>query len=79
MHRPHPSVRLAPPLLAACLLIAGAGAAQEDAAPASGPLASFPTLVRDFGEVDRGKTLSHAFVVRNEGDAPLEVLSAKPT
>ena len=79
MNRRHPTVRLAPPLLAACLLVAGVGAAEQDAAPARGPVAFFPTLVRDFGEIDRGQTLSHAFVVRNEGDAPLEILSAKPT
>ena len=79
MHRRRSTVRLVPPLLVACLLLVGAGAAQEDAAPARGPVASFPTLVRDFGEVVRGETLSHAFVVRNDGDAPLEVLSAKPT
>lgn len=43
------------------------------------PKAVFPAMEHDFGTVDRGAKLEHTFIVRNEGTAPLEILSAKPT
>jgi hypothetical protein len=62
------------------LLAAGAPAlAQEATSPAKGPVAVFRELVQDFGDIARGDVLEHAFVVKNDGDAPLEILSAKPT
>jgi len=36
-------------------------------------------MVHDFGTVERGATLEHTFIVRNEGTAPLEIVSVKPT
>ena len=76
--RPTPITRLA--LCLAILALASPAAVPQDEGQETGrPVAVFPTLVHNFGEVDRGETLNHAFVVRNEGDAPLEILSAKPT
>jgi hypothetical protein len=51
----------------------------QDAEAEGRPVAVFPALIHDFGQVDRGDKLQHTFIVRNEGDAPLEILSAKPT
>lgn len=36
----------------------------------------FPEPAHDFGEVEQGDVLTHTFVVRNAGDAPLELLEA---
>jgi len=74
--------RLASIATLAVLLAAGAPAlalAQEAASPAKGPVAVFQELIQDFGDITRGDVLEHAFVVKNDGDAPLEILSAKPT
>jgi hypothetical protein len=67
-------------LLALAALASPAATAQEED-PAAGdrPVAVFPSLAHNFGEVDRGDSLTHAFIVRNEGNVPLEILSAKPT
>ena len=51
-------------------------AAQDADSPA--PAAVFDELVHDFGQVSRGEKLTHVFVIRNEGNAPLEVLNVKP-
>ncbi len=37
------------------------------------PEVSVAELVFDFGEVGRGKSVSHEFVIENRGDAPLEI------
>ena len=69
-------------LAAALALLGPAALAQAPDAPeaeAARPEAVFPTFVHDFGEVGRGDRLRHSFVVRNEGDAPLEVQSVRPT
>ena len=54
-------------------------AARAEEAVTGKPAAVFPATLHDFGAVDRGEKLEHTFVVRNDGDAPLEILSAKPT
>jgi len=56
-------------------LLAAAGKA--DSPPAAGPKIVFPEPIHDFGTVARGASVSHNFKVRNEGSAPLEVISAK--
>jgi len=72
--------RLASVATVAVLLAAGAPTlAEEAASPAVGPVAVFRELIQDFGDITRGDVLEHAFVVKNDGDAPLEILSAKPT
>ncbi len=43
------------------------------------PKAVYPATEHDFGTVERGDTLEHTFIVRNEGTAPLEIVSVKPT
>ena len=42
------------------------------------PVAKCEQAVHNFGETWMGPTLTHAFVVKNEGDAPLEVIKVKP-
>ena len=32
----------------------------------------------DYGEIMRGKTVSHAFVIKNQGNADLIIKDAKP-
>lgn len=81
-------------LLALTSLLAGgacapAPAPQEPAPPSAGttrvaqPAATGPRLVlealaHDVGRVEAGTLVRHEFIVRNDGDAPLE-LEAKPT
>ncbi|MCS7208023.1 MAG: DUF1573 domain-containing protein, partial [Fimbriimonadales bacterium] len=36
-------------------------------------------LEHDFGEIMQGDTVKHTFVVKNEGDAPLELTSVRPS
>ncbi len=38
-----------------------------------GPLAEVPEKVHDFGKVFEGKEYVHNFIVKNVGDAPLEI------
>ena len=42
------------------------------------PKAVYPATEHDFGNVERGDTLEHTFIVRNEGTAPLEIVNVKP-
>jgi hypothetical protein len=48
-------------------------AAESPAAEAKLPRAEFPETAYNFGNMERGATLKHAFQVRNTGDAPLTV------
>ena len=50
--------------------------AQEDEAS---PRAVLVDPVHDVGKVDYGTEVEHTFSIRNEGDAPLELLSADST
>ena len=78
----NPATRwLAGAAAAGLLLAAPATRAQEPAAPddVARPSAVFPAFVHDFGQVARGDKLSHSFVVRNEGTAPLQIHSVHPT
>ncbi|SPF49919.1 exported hypothetical protein [Syntrophobacter sp. SbD1] len=38
-----------------------------------GPLAEMPEKIYDFGDLSQGKEYLHNFVVKNIGDAPLEI------
>ncbi len=67
------------PLGVTILAIVGAALLPAQAQGDNAPQAVFPTLVHDFGLVDRGSKLEHEFVVRNEGTGVLEILEAKPT
>lgn len=57
------------------LALAGFGYAQEGAAPQT----VVPGSVVDLGRVAKGETLEHTFEIRNEGNAPLEIVRVKPT
>lgn len=43
------------------------------AAPSAAPLVYMPLARRDFGDIFAGEELEQAFLVRNDGDAPLEM------
>jgi hypothetical protein len=44
-----------------------------------GPQISFPETEYDFGTITQGSKVSHTFVVRNTGDAPLRLIKAQGT
>ena len=60
-----------------CLLAALPGLllAQD---PAIGPRIGFDAETVQIGQVVRGKVVEAEFVYRNDGDAPLRILRAKP-
>ena len=43
------------------------------------PLLVMPQLEHNFGEVWYGSEVTHVFKVHNEGDAPLELISVRPS
>lgn len=47
-------------------------------AAAAAPRVAVPEPVVDVGRVARGETIRHGFVIRNEGDAALEIGEVKP-
>lgn len=57
------------PLVALFLLLAAPAAAQL----------SFGTTTHDFGEIAEGVEVRHAFVLTNEGEAPLTLRSVRPS
>lgn len=63
-------------LLAVTALAATTVQAQREA---SGPRARVAEPVFDAGVVAQGDPVPHAFVIRNEGDAPLEIRDVRPT
>jgi hypothetical protein len=73
--------RLCPTLFVTVLgFVTGLGAAWAPAeAQSPAPRARAAELVFDAGAVERGDTVSHAFALRNEGDAPLEIREVRPT
>ena len=62
--------------LSAAAASAGLAAAQE--APAPQPKAVVVEAVKDVGLIAKGEKISHDFVIRNEGNADLEITSVKP-
>jgi len=44
-----------------------------------GPQISFPETSYDFGTIAQGSKVSHTFIVRNAGDAPLRLIKAQGT
>lgn len=59
--------------LCAVVLLAGTAAAQ-----ALNPRVVIPEPVYDAGKVAKGEKISHDFVVRNDGEAPLEISDVRP-
>lgn len=64
-------------ILLAAVTFPGAAAQEEATGPA--PRAVVVEPIADLGAVDRGETVTHDFVIRNEGDAPLQILEVRPT
>ncbi|NQT94501.1 MAG: DUF1573 domain-containing protein [Lentisphaerae bacterium] len=60
-------------VLAAAPISFQANADEPPAAPASGPRLECDTRVRDFGVVTNLDEVTHTFVLRNIGDAPLSI------
>ncbi len=66
--------------LAALLLLPGLAVAQSaPEADAGNPKLVVPEKVKDFGTVAQGEQLKANFELRNEGTAPVEVKSVRPT
>lgn len=65
-----------PFIVALMFLAAGLMAAGALAAP--GPRAEIAATAFDFGEVFEDKELSHTFVIKNLGDAPLKITNLDP-
>lgn len=61
-------------LVAASLLAQGTAAAPD---PAAGPKAVAVEAIKDVGFVPKGEMASHEFELRNDGQAPLEVLEVR--
>lgn len=59
-------------LFSMALVVAAAAVAQ------SGPRAMPLEPVKDFDIVAKGDVISHEFLIKNEGDAPLEITDVKP-
>ena len=55
------------------------GLSAADQAGETVPRAVVRESVKDFGRVPRGDSLSHSFVIRNDGDAMLEITEVKPS
>lgn len=62
-------------LIPAALIVSLAGAAAAIAAPEI----AVDRPVYDFGSISQGKKVEHAFVIRNKGDAPLNIKSVRPS
>ncbi len=55
----------------------GDQAVSENSVNGPAPKISFPEISYDFGTINQGEIVSHTFVVKNTGDAPLELIRAK--
>lgn len=53
-------------------------AADAAADPGPAPRVVVDQPVADLGSADRGQTVAHDFVLRNEGETPLEILEVRP-
>ena len=51
----------------------------DSAVAGGGPHIYFPGPSHDFGTIAEGEKVSHTFVVRNTGDAPLRLIKAQGT
>ena len=62
---------------APALFADGGGAADESAPAGAVPEIFFPEPTHDFGTAPQGEKVSHEFVVKNTGTAPLKLIKAK--
>jgi len=58
------------------MILAQAGD-EETPAPTAVPAISIPETSFDFGNVAQATKVSHKFVIKNTGEAPLKLISAK--
>lgn len=65
-------------ILMLVVLTSGSTGLAADQGDATAPRAVVPETVKDFGTVRRGDRLAHRFVIRNEGNAVLEITEVKP-
>lgn len=63
------------PLLALLMLIPFTGFGQQ----AKEPKISIAKTEHNFGEVNKGETVSHTFVFKNEGEADLLIRNVAPS
>jgi len=56
----------------------GVAASFADQAESSGPTAVALGTIKDFGVVDKGQRVTHEFLIRNDGDAALQITEVKP-
>lgn len=73
--------RFAVSFATAALVLAGLPVAAQEAADATSgasPKAVIASPIADLGEVSRGETTTHDFIIKNEGDAPLEITEVRP-
>ncbi len=66
-------------ILAVAVAMVTAAAAPCRAEAVSAPRMMIEETSHDFGIVDEGSVLTHAFTVRNTGDRPLEIKKVTPT
>jgi PBP1b-binding outer membrane lipoprotein LpoB len=50
---------------------------QPESSDGPSPTISFVETTHDFGMISQGVKATHTFIVRNTGDAPLRLISAK--
>lgn len=65
-------------LIAACLLAWERPACAQQVAEAAIPKAVMPVVTYNFGDVRRGESISHVFIIKNEGTADLVIKEFKP-
>lgn len=66
-------IRIATASLVIALGFSQAQAQPPTATPKAAPRAVLPFTSFDFGDVPRGELISHIFVIRNEGNANLDI------
>jgi hypothetical protein len=64
--------------LASVVFVGSWGLLASSPATASAPKAVIAATLHDFGQVSEEQHLSHTFIIRNGGDAPLEILRVDP-
>lgn len=66
-------------LAVAVVMVTAVAAAPCRAEAVSAPRMMLEETSHDFGTVDEGSVLTHAFKVRNTGNRPLEIEKVTPT
>lgn len=71
---------LVPAILTLCALLALTAplVAQQAAPSESGPRVIMPEPVFDAGKIAKGEKITHDFVIRNDGEATLEITDVRP-